>query len=180
MQGELTSATSALRSITLEALRVVHWAPSAKRTASKIAKRVAADRAAPAAALAAMPDSTALVRSGDSRAVAAAATEGPSKVVAQARSAASRARELVAVLLEHIEALHPRPEDHGATPGGRTTPGVRRDDGMLPAELRVRALLACHIERVCWLGERACLWTHSAFRLLTPFRIVIQRVSGRC
>lgn len=118
----------------------MHWAPSAKRTASKIAKRVAADRAAPVAALAATPDSTALVRSSDNRGTAVAVVEGPSKAMAQARSAASRARELVAVLLEHIEALQPRPGDHGATHGGRATPGVRRDDGMLPAELRVRTL----------------------------------------
>lgn len=143
---DLGTATAALRGITLEALRVVRWSPSTKRTASKIAKRVAADRAAPAAALTGTHDATALVRSANSLAVGGAAAEGPARTVAQARAAASRAREVVAVLLEHVDAMHPRPSDAGLT-GAVTPAGVCRHDGMLPAEMRVRPSLAQCVQR---------------------------------
>eukprot|EP00892_Ulva_mutabilis_P007910 jgi/Ulvmu1/5491/UM023_0027.1 len=132
--SDLSTATAALRGITLEALRVVNWAPSAKRAASKIAKRVAADRAAPAKALVASHDTGSLVKSGESRRSAAEA-EGPARTVSQARAAESRARELVVVLLEQIEALRLQP-GYAEAAVARITAGVCHGDERLPAELR--------------------------------------------
>jgi len=145
LQGDLGKATAALRSITLEALRMVHWAPSAKRTASKIAKRVAADRAAPAGAVAATYAMADTAKSSDAESRGRASVDGPARTVSQARAAESRARELVAVLLEHIDALRSRPAD-----AGRITAGVRRSDEMLPAELRVRLDSPQPAPIYCW------------------------------